>query len=839
MGEDRVGQYVTFLVDNSRAIAVVLLALTVLVGAGVVVADTELRIAQFEVDSAEEDAETEIQSQFSTEERTVSQVVVRSNDEVNDTVAKEHLLETLELQQEIRSNETVNRTLSDVQPTIGVGNAIAIRTDPRIGFEGSPPIGSKMSVLEDRQDHMNRHVLGLLLDDPKSTPEGLPPVSSLLERGYDVENDTADARLIVVVHNTTATDDELVAAQETIETLADDNITADTFVFGQALAFDRGATATGESFRLIGPLVLLLMFGLLAVAYRDLFDVLLSGVGIGLVLLWTAGLAGWAGITFTQLLVAVPCLLVGLSIDYSLHIVMRYREALGGKTAVSADQAMTRGLAGVLLAIVATTATTTAGFLSGVISPIGILREFGVVAALGVLSALVVFGALVPTLKIELERWRGDRKEPRSLSVGSLAPLSLPLRYSARVANRIPVVVIVLALVLAVGGAFGATAVDTSTDRTDFLPEDPQAWMTNLPEELRPADNGVREKATFIDETFEEPWEPTVDILIRGSVTNPATLERLHGAEQAANDSAVSVVPADGSDTVRSPLDAIESAADDDPDAAAVLAALENGEDHSEIESLDAVYDAAFEADADTANATINRTENGEYEALRMTVTVDENTTGENVTADLRETAAIIDDSSGLDAIATGQPILEYLQERAILETVLGTLLLAMVVITAILTAVFRRRHASWTLGFVTIAPVLLSIPWLIGTMSVLSISYNAETALLTAIAIGLGTDYTIHLSERFLQERRSAPRLPALKRTLSETGGVVFASGVTTAAAFAVLTLTVVPSLQRFGFVTGLAVLYALAASLLVLPSLLVVWDRYSGATPSEREAE
>ena len=54
-----------------------------------------------------------------------------------------------------------------------------------------------------------------------------------------------------------------------------------------------------------------------------------------------------------------------------------------------------------------------------------------------------------------------------------------------------------------------------------------------------------------------------------------------------------------------------------------------------------------------------------------------------------------------------------------------------------------------------------------------------------------------------------------------------MLASAVTTAAGFGVLVLALVPSLQRFGFVTSVAIGYAFLASILVLPSLLTVWIR------------
>ena len=847
-GDGLVARYVRILVAHNRTILVGFLLVSLLIATGVLVGGTQFQINQFEVSSDEQRAADQVQAQFPTDDHSYSQIVIQSNDEVNDTVEREHLLETLELQKRLRSDETVNATLAPNQQTIGVANAIAIATDPRIGFAGSPSIDLQIGVLEDRSNAMNRRVLGNLLDDPTSSPEGQPPVSALLEKGYDPATDNSEARLIILVHDESVSETDLLAAQEHTEHLAEEHVTADTFVMGQELAFDRGATATGESFQLIGPVIVVLVFALLAVAYRDLFDILVSATGIGLVILWTAGLTGWLGIEFSQLLVAVPCLLAGLSIDYALHVVMRYREAVSSAESRSVDLAMRRGLAAVLLAIGATTATTAAGFLSGLISPIGILRDFGVVTALGVLSALIVFGTFVPALKLERERRRSENKIPQKRSIGAISPFGTVLDVCATVATRIPAVIIGLAILLAIAGAMGATGMETSTDRSDFLPEAQQPWMQSLPEELRPTDYGLREQSLFIEETFESPTEPTVDILITGNVTAPETLDRINEAAQAANQSETSVRPADGTKTVRSPLDAIAVAAKDDEQLAAVLEAVESsntslqermesneltsqetGDKWNESDlnnSLVWVFDAAFEAADETAADTINRSESGDYHSLRLVVTVDREATPANVTGEMRASAAIVDASQEVDAIATGHPILEYIQQRAILETVLGTLLLAMVVITAGLTVLFRRWHGSWILGPITILPVLLAVAWLLGTMAAFDIPFNAETGLLTAIAIGLGTDYTIHVSERYVQERESHNSHDSMTTTLVETGSVVFVSATTTAAGFAVLMLTVIPSLQRFGLVTALAVIFAFVASVTVLPSLLGLWE-------------
>jgi len=80
---------------------------------------------------------------------------------------------------------------------------------------------------------------------------------------------------------------------------------------------------------------------------------------------------GWFDIAFSQPFIVVLVLLIGLSIDYGLHVVMRYREAReSSETAPSRAMAVALGSVGVALVYVTT--TTVIGFLSNLTSPLGV-----------------------------------------------------------------------------------------------------------------------------------------------------------------------------------------------------------------------------------------------------------------------------------------------------------------------------------------------------------------------------------------------------------------------------------------------------------------------------------
>jgi predicted RND superfamily exporter protein len=115
--------------------------------------------------------------------------------------------------------------------------------------------------------------------------------------------------------------------------------------------------------------------------------------------------------------------------------------------------------------------------------------------------------------------------------------------------------------------------------------------------------------------------------------------------------------------------------------------------------------------------------------------------------------------------------------------------------------------------------------------MYLLGIPFNAVTGLITSLTIGLGVAYSIHISERYNQELERAETVQEAMRTaVTGTGGALLGSAATTVGGFGVLAFAILPPLQQFGVITGMTIIYAFLAAVLVLPSLLVVWTRYAG---------
>ena len=736
-------------------------------------------------------------------------------------------------------------------------DAEALEAD-REAFEESdgPTLEEAIEALEARSDAEVDDLLADLLDHDEDA--GGEDPTEFLPADYEPGETEADSRVLFLFQvDDSGEDEEPEAAYEAqleVESLFEERFD-DGFVFGQGISDEASANAVGDSFGIITPVALVLVLGVLAITYRDLVDVLLGVFGIGVVLAWLAGLMGWLEIPMSQLLIAVPFLLIGLGIDYSLHVVMRYREARagvldepglesdGGAAPASVSRGirggMALGLGGLVLALAATTFSTGVGFLSNVVSPLPAIRDFAVLSAGGIFATFVAFGVLVPALKVEVDgllenRLGRDRaKPPFGVTPG---PINAALSTGVTLARRAPVGVILLAVLLASAGAYGATGIDTEFNEADFLPEDAPEWAKSLPGPLAAGTYTIADDAEYLAENFQDP-DSQSEILIRGDVTDPETLvaidDAVSGAGNATTEGNGTIdVRSDGSPAIETPLSVLEEVAAEDEEVAAALSDRDTNGDGVPDEDVEGLYDVLFDADEEAAASVIERTDDGEYESALLLVSVRGDASAQSVAEDVRPIADAIESAtSEVSAVATGGPVTNAAIQDALLETLVQAFAVTLVVILAFLTLLYWVRHRAASLGAVTLAPVVVALAWLLGTMAVLDIPFNSETAVITSLAIGLGVDYSIHVGERFVAETERTTSLDeALSATMTGTGGALLGSAATTASGFGVLALALAPPLQRFGLVTGLAIVYAFIACLTVLPCLLVVRERLLG---------
>ncbi len=88
-------------------------------------------------------------------------------------------------------------------------------------------------------------------------------------------------------------------------------------------------------------------------------------------------------------------------------------------------------------------------------------------------------------------------------------------------------------------------------------------------------------------------------------------------------------------------------------------------------------------------------------------------------------------------AVAAGGPVTTAVVQDALLETLVQAFAVTLVVILVFLTILYWVRHRKPAFGVLTLAPVVAALAWLLGTMAVLDVPFNSETAVITSLAIG------------------------------------------------------------------------------------------------------
>ncbi|WP_312912396.1 MMPL family transporter [Natronosalvus caseinilyticus] len=703
-----------------------------------------------------------------------------------------------------------------------------------------PSLEEQIEALEGLDDDEYEELIADVLSDDGEDTTAL----AFMPADYEPGETSAEARMLFVTQTSEGGGmaemggggGPALDAQLDMQTLASEHDGVEEYlIFGAGVITDEIDRSMGDSLAIVGPLALLFVVAALAIAYRDLIDIALGVLGILLVLVWTFGFMGWADIAFNQMFVAVPVLLIGLSIDYAIHVFMRHREQREDeRTTDDVRGSMKVALAGVGIALVWVTATTVIGFLSNLISPIAPIRDFGIVSSFGIVAALAIFGVLVPAAKVELDdllESRGFDRRKRAFGTGS-GRFSDALTLGSTAARKVPLVVLVVALLLTAGGVYGASQVDTSFSEEDFLAESPPAWTDNLGP-LSPGEYNAKSNLNYVNDHFQRQ-DVRAQVLVTGDVTDPETLERLDAAESAAaaNEDVVYVLP-NGEADVSGPLSTMRDVAAENESFNETFTAAGGGPDSVPTENLEGVYDHLLEVEPSAAQY-VYRTDDGEYEAVQLSIAVQGNADLADVTAEMRAIADGIDDG-GTDprweATATGDPIVNHVVENDLMQTVLESLLITLVAVVVFLSLAYWLTGKGATLGVVTLLPVALAVSWILGSMYLLGMSFNVLTGMITSLTIGLGIAYSIHVSSRYMLElERQGNVWTAMETTVTGTGGALLGSAATTVGGFGVLAFAILPVLRQFGIITGLTIIYAFLASVIVLPTLLVLWTRYLG---------
>lgn len=184
--------------------------------------------------------------------------------------------------------------------------------------------------------------------------------------------------------------------------------------------------------------------------------------------------------------------------------------------------------------------------------------------------------------------------------------------------------------------------------------------------------------------------------------------------------------------------------------------------------------------------------------------------------------------AAGLTLVGvSGEVITQFVSLESFADSMLVSLPIAIVLTLLVATIVLR----SFRFAVASVIPIGFVVTGVYAFMVVAGYTINVVTATIAAIAVGVGIDFSTHLTARYREElARSDDRLEALRTAGAGTGGALVLSALTSVLGFTVMALAPTPIFSTYGVLTAVMISLALVAALVVLPSVLLL------VTPGER---
>ena len=729
--------------------------------------------------------------------------------------------------------------------THGVNNRLPVALDCNL----LPPGGEYAIPSQDRIDQIIEESDGAFDSLIKDTNDMDPTVDSDGDGNYtnDMDGDGIwDTTAIVVGlhHDPSVTGDwqdfsELLRHfQDIIDDRPSEYRSTDMTVTGLTKVLEDISDAIYEDLLMILPWSVLFTILVITALHKSAKVVVITGTPIMMALAITFGSSVIMDITLTPMIVATFPILIGLGVDYALHMVNRIEEVRRKEIDKAHDEnerrrkrgepeqavpelwdldfykscvmEMTRSTG---VAVFLSAMTTIVGFsvlIAPMIVPISPIRSVGITLVIGISSTLILSIVLVPTLAWMLKF--NKRSNPTVWKNIGRAPIRG-----------------FLLILLLTGGitAYGIANMDELNKPITGSSEAPDGIdsLNSLAEYSRQFSSG--QTSLFIYDASQRPntngtdnirdlpvldsidaMETEIDLVDETSTTSIITFLKAVPASIAVADG---VTIGDGSlwELLHDPCWESEQLLDPNCAGWTLIPISER-----EAMRKDMVNVALDTLSAEVRSMLLNE---GGTKAI---VYVSQPYMNLNVAGELRdEIDEILEEGPTLlntrTSLLTGGLPVSLDINKGIHDTQTTTTILTLLVLTLLLMVVFRSPR----LGIYTMIPVAVVILWQPLLMRSGDVNVNIFTAMIGTIVFGIGVDDSIHVMHRIREEGETPEGMAS---AIEETGQTIFETTITTVSGIAAGFLAAFPGLENFFMLMCLLIIFAFVTSTFVLPAII-----------------
>lgn len=554
--------------------------------------------------------------------------------------------------------------------------------------------------------------------------------------------------------------------------------------------------------------VLLLFY----LSFRALGALHYAGMPLGLGIIWTLGFCYLALGEINFATSGFSALLVGLGIDFTIVLYNRYLEErrLGRGAQEAVETAISETGQGVITGAVTTTAT----FYVMMLTSFPGLQEMGFLTGTGILLVLLASFLVLPTLVA----WQEARHQKRGITTPPLTMRSLGIDKFWFFLLKHPRKVILVSLGLTVIFSFLALKIGFEEDLRTFRPKGNPAL--DLQQRVGEKFGASFENVMAVAQGAT-PQE-ALDIIRRLSRELDSSLTK---GEIANYDSLASYIPPREQQLKNIAFISRGGFEFERIERAAKKALRESGfrtkyfEDYlrgfgAALATKDVVsYDSLNEKALKAFKERYIKEVPGRIKIVTYIHPPGEGAWKEGPPTALLERMKAVDPKvMVVSAGATAKALKDLIYKEALAATALG-----LVIVTFLVYIDFRKIKAT----LYCIIPLLVGVVWMLGLLHLLGHKLNFMNALVVTMILGIGVDYSIHLTHRYYEGGQRDVSL-----TVAQIGKAIVMAALTTMVGFGSIYTSRSPGLSSMGVACILGVLCCMITTLGLLPSWLI-YDR------------
>ena len=172
----------------------------------------------------------------------------------------------------------------------------------------------------------------------------------------------------------------------------------------------------------------------------------------------------------------------------------------------------------------------------------------------------------------------------------------------------------------------------------------------------------------------------------------------------------------------------------------------------------------------------------------------------------------------------TGDSVISYQMNEVTIEA--NTIIAPMIFIMIITVLFISFRRTSYVI--LPLLSLVISMIWIFGLMVLVGIPFTTMSIVIIPLTLGLGVDYSVHLSHHYrLELSKGKTPAEAIRISIFEIGTAMFLAMITTLIAFLSFLTATIPPLRDLGLLLALGIFFTFVTAITFQASLRYIIDR------------